>query len=166
MSELIKDFTPFFTKENMKNQRVNIKDDIANLLTLLNTHQLMVEGGADLYVEKDAYEQIDLKDVVGYDILDNKALGRFMSKTISSMAEEAYEKGDVIFALAKKLLEFDPNDQASIDALGKAWLENADMIQNLLYLYSEYIYKVFMDNPYISQPIGLKRERSQYDLQE
>lgn len=156
MEELIKDFTPFFTKEKTSNQRVNVKEDIANLLTLLNTHQLIMQGGAEMYRDKAGYQQIDLSEVTGYDLLDHKDLARFMSKTIAHMAEEAYEKGDVVFDIAKKLNDFDPANDESVTALDTVWKDNADMIQKLLYLYSEYIYKVFVDNPYMQHPVGLK----------
>lgn len=157
MSDLIKDFTPLFSKEKMKVQQIDVQNNIASLLTFLNTHRLLTEGGAELYKSKDGYEPLDLRDSAGYKLLSNTALSRFMSTTLAPMAEAAYQSGDTVYKIAQLLRDYNPDDPASGEALSTVWNDNAEMLQNLLYLYSEYLYKVFMDNPYQAAPVGLKR---------
>ncbi len=158
MDEMIKDFTPLFSKEKMMEQQVEVQNDIALMLTLLNSHRLLTEGGIDLYSDKKGYEKVELRDTVGYDLLDSKDLAHFLATTIATMAHEAYDNGDAIIAVADKLNRYDPEDEESGKELEKAWLENKDLIQEMLFLYSEYLYKVFLDNPYRVRPVGIKRD--------
>ncbi|MGI6109891.1 MAG: hypothetical protein ACOYB8_08660 [Eubacteriaceae bacterium] len=154
MKELIKDFTPLFSQENYRAVRKDVQDDIGYLLTLLNTHELLVQGGAKLYADKKGYEEIEVGTDFQESIPDNKTLSIFLSTTLAHMAEEAYEKGDVVLEIARALLNYDPDDPKTGEDLEKIWLANADMIQNLIYLYSEYLYRVFMqDNLKESTPI-------------
>ena len=62
------------------------------------------------------------------------------------MADEAFQSGETVYAIARALLNFDPEKPETGDALEKIWKENADMIQDLIYLYSEYLYRVFMQD--------------------
>lgn len=157
MSEQIVDFTPLFTAEKSAEQSKLVQDDIAKLLSLLNTHRLIKDGGVKLYIDKGGYEKIELKEITGYDMLDHRDLASFMALTIANMAHEACDEGDIIVEVAKKLKDFNPNDEKSAKELEEAWLENSDLIQDMLYLYSEYLYRVFLDNPFNKPKIGIKR---------
>ena len=146
MKELIKDFTPLFSQADYKVKRKDVQEDIGYLLTLLNTHQLLVEGGWKLYAEKKGYEEIEVGTEFQISIPDNKSLSIFLSKYLAHMADEAFQSGETVYAIARALLNFDPEKPETGDALEKIWKENADMIQDLIYLYSEYLYRVFMQD--------------------
>lgn len=148
MSEMIKDFTPLFSYEKTIIQLPEVKSNIASLLTLLNTHQLLNEGGASLYKEKEGHKKIDLAEAIGYDILDNVDLSFFIKKTLVDMADEAIGKGDELYEVAEILRNYDPDDPEKNQQLEEIWNKHKEVIEEMIYLYSEYLYKVFLDNPY------------------
>lgn len=148
MSEKIKDFTPLYSYEKTAVQFPEVKQNIASLLTLLNTHQLLNDGGIQLYEEKEGHKQIDLAEAIGYDILNNVDLSFFIKKTLVDMADEAYGKGNDLFEFAEVLRDYEPNNPEKSKALEDTWNKHKEVIENMIYLYSEYLYKVFLDNPY------------------
>lgn len=147
MQELIKDFTPFFADGNYMIPRKDIQEQVGYLLSLLNTHNLIQEGGIQLYIDKKAYEAIEVGTEDQKEIPDHKTVANFMGTTLSHMSEEAFGSDKEVLDLADKLQNFDPDDADNAKILEGAWNENAELMQNLIYLYSEYIYRVFMQNP-------------------
>lgn len=148
MSETIKDFTPLYSYEKTAVQFPEVKENIASLLTLLNTHQLLNDGGIRLYEEKEGHKQIDLAEAIGYDILNHVDLSFFIKKTLVDMADEAIGKGDELYEFAEVLRNYEPNNPEKGQALEDTWKKHKDSLEKVIYLYSEYLYKVFLDNPY------------------
>lgn len=148
MENLVKDFTPLYTKEQVKKQQDTVQANISNLLTLLNTHRLIKAGGVELYKEKGGNEKIEQIDSLGTDLLDNKELANFIGIKLSGLSEAIFHNGNTLVEVSKTLFNYDPDNEQSAKALEKIWLENDVLIEELINLYSEYIYKVYLDNQY------------------
>ncbi len=148
MQELIKDFTPLITSGKLRVQQRDAQDQIGYLLSLLNTHNLITTGGVKLYMDKKGYEQID----IGLDEEDvipgNVQIATFLGTTLSKIAGEAFDSEEPLREIADLLYRFNPDDKASQEALEEGWMKNQELIQDIIYLYSEYLYRVFMQDPF------------------